>query len=112
MINHNRIYPWVLAVLAVVAALSSALLFFLAHATAEGSLGIKLPAEWSLPWAAAINLLYAVAITIVLCARRFKPESGRSLTRLLNWALIPALPGGTIVGIYGLWTQRASDHAA
>jgi hypothetical protein len=111
MINHNRIYPWVLATQAVICALSSGLLFFLARATAEGSLGIKLPAEWSLPWAAAVNFVYAIAITIALCVRRFKPALGPRLTRLLNWALIPGFPGGTIVGIYGLWIQRASDHA-
>jgi hypothetical protein len=101
MINHNRTYSAVLAALAVVAALSSGLLLFLAGASAGGALHIRLP-DWSLPWVAMINFAYAVAIVITLCARHFNPEVGRRLTRRLNWALLPALPGGTIVGIYGL----------
>jgi hypothetical protein len=102
MINHNRIYSGVLATLALLSILSAGLLLFLARASTGGSSAISLP-EWSLPWVAVVNLAYAVAIIVVLCARRFTPKSGRSLTRLLNWALLPALPGGTVVGIYGLW---------
>jgi hypothetical protein len=102
MINHNRAYSAVLASLAAVAALSSGLLLFLAGASSGGRLDTHLP-DWSLPWVAVVNFAYAIAIVVVLCARRFKPESGRRLTRLLNWALLPALPGGTLVGIYGLW---------
>ena len=114
MINHNRIYSAVLAALAVMAALSSGLLLFLAGASAGGALHTRLP-DWSLSWVAAINFAYAVAIIVTLCARRFKPEAGRRLTRLLNWALLPAMPGGTVVGIYGLLRAdkpRVSDHAA
>ncbi len=114
MINHNRTYSAALATLAVVAALSSGLLLFLAGASAGGTLHTHLP-EWSLLWVAIINFVYAVAMIVTLCARRFKPEAGRRLTRLLNWALLPALPGGTVVGIYGLLRadkQRASNHAA
>ena len=101
MINHNRTYSAVLATLAVMATLSSGLLLFLAGASASGALHTHLP-DWSLPWVAITNFAYAIAITITLCARHFKPEAGRRLTRLLNWALLPALPGGTLVGIYGL----------
>ena len=113
MINHNRTYPAVLGTLAVVAALSSGLLLFMFGASAGGTLHTHLP-DWSLPWVAIINFAYAVAITVTLCARRFKPEAGRRLTRLLNWALLPALPGGTVVGIYGLLRadkQKTSDQA-
>ena len=113
MINHNRTYSAVLTTLAVLAALSSGLLLFLAGASAGGALHTHLP-DWSLPWVGVINFAYAVAIIVTLCARRFKPETGRRLTRLLNWALLPALPGGTVVGIYGLLRadkQRVSDHA-
>ena len=58
--------------------------------------------EWSLPWVAIINFAYATAIIFTLCARRFSPETGRLFSRALNWALLPALPGGTVVGLYGL----------
>lgn len=66
--------------------------------------------DWSLPWVATINFAYAIGIVITLCARHFRPESGRACTRVLNWALLPALPGGTVVGIYGL--LRADRVAA
>jgi hypothetical protein len=99
--NHNRTYSFALATLAGIALPSSGLLLFLAGASTAGSVHAHLP-DASLPWVAAINAAYATAIGIVLCARWFKPESGQKLTRLLNWALLPAVPGGTLVGIYGL----------
>jgi hypothetical protein len=114
MNNHNRTYVTALAVLAVFAALSCGLLLFLAGASVGGTVDIYLP-EWSLPWVAVINFVYAIAIIITLCARRFRPETGCVLTRVLNWALLPAVPGGTVVGIYGLLRadkQRPSNHAA
>ena len=100
--NHNRTYSIALATLGGMAMLSSGLLLFLAGASMGGSVHAHLP-DASLPWVAAINAAYAIAIGIVLCARWFNPESGQRLTRLLNWALLPAVPGGTLVGIYGLW---------
>lgn len=100
--NHNRIYSAALGVLGVLAILSSGLLLFLAGASVGGAeVNTHIP-KWSLPWVALINFAYAVAIIVTLCARRFRPEMGRVLTRILNWALLPALPGGTAVGLYGL----------
>ncbi|MEX0939558.1 MAG: hypothetical protein WDZ59_16965 [Pirellulales bacterium] len=101
MKDVNRTYLLALAVLGTLAALSSGLLLFLAGASAAGAVDTHLP-TWSLPWIAIINFAYAIAITITLCARRFNPEAGRKLTRVLNWTLLPALPGGTVVGLYGL----------
>ena len=101
MNKHNRRYVGALVVLGVFAILSSGLLMFVAGASVGGTVEIYLP-DWSLPWIAVINLAYAMAIAIVLCARRFRPETGRVLTRALNWALLPALPGGTVIGLYGL----------
>ena len=101
MIDHNRLYSAALATLGAMAALSAGLLLFLTGASMGGSVHTHLP-DSSLPWVAAVNFGYLIAIVVVLCARQFKPESGRRFTRLLNWALLPALPGGTIVGIYGL----------
>ena len=101
MINHNRMYSAALATLGAMAALSSGLLLFLTGAAMGGSLNTHLP-DSSLPGRSARNAVYAAAIVIVLCARWFNPQSGPRLTRLLNWALLPALPGGTVVGIYGL----------
>jgi hypothetical protein len=101
MKKHDRIYSAVLAVLGVFAALSSGLLLFLAGVSAGGAVDTHLP-DWSLAWVAIINFVYAIAIIVTLCARRFRPETGRVLTRVLNWALLPAVPGGTVVGLYGL----------
>ena len=101
MINHNRTYSTVLTTLGALASLSAGLLLFLAGASAGGAMETHLP-DWSLPWVAVINFAYAIAIIVTLCARHFKPQAGRRLTRLLNWALLPAVPGGTVVGIYGL----------
>jgi hypothetical protein len=103
MRNHERIYSAALGALALFAAVSSCLLLFLAGASAGGAVDAHLP-DWFLPWAAVINCAYAAAIVVTLCARQFRPETGRKLTRVLNWALLPALPGGTVVGLYGLLT--------
>ena len=51
-------------------------------------------------------------IIITLSARQLKPDAGRRLTRLLNWALLPALPGGTVVGLYGLLRADKSGTGA
>jgi len=101
MINHNKMYSAALAALGFIAICSSGLLLFLAGLSAGGSVHTHLP-NASLPWVAAINFGYFVAILFVLCARAFKAESAERLTRFLNWALLPALPGGTVVGLYGL----------
>jgi hypothetical protein len=108
MKNHNRIYSAALAVLGVMAALGSGLLLFLAGAATGGAVHTHLP-DWSLPWVGIINFAYAVAIIITLCARQFRPETGRVLTRILNWALLLAVPGGTVVGLYGLLRADRKD---
>lgn len=109
MTAHNRIHSMALVVLAMFAAMSSVLLLLLAGTSAGDAVHI-IPA-WSLPWVAAVNLSYAVAIVVTLYARRFRPEIGRALTRLLNWALLPALPGGTVVGLYGLLVANGSHSS-
>jgi hypothetical protein len=109
MKNHNRIYSLALGVLGVMSVLGAGLLLFLAGASLGGAVHTHLP-DWSLPWVAVINFAYAVAIVVTLCARRFKPQTGRVLTRILNWALLPAAPGGTLVGLYGLLSvDRGED---
>jgi len=101
MINHNKIYSGALATLCILAATSAGLLLFLTGVSASGSTNTHLP-DSSLPWVAAVNFGYFIAILVVLCARYFNAASAPRSTRLLNWALLPALPGGTIVGLYGL----------
>ena len=106
MKNHNRTYLAALFVLAGFATFSSSLLLYLTGVSAGGTVETILPA-WSLPWAAIINGAYAIAIIVTLCARQLSPKTGRAWSRVLNWALLPALPGGTIVGLYGLlWADK------
>jgi hypothetical protein len=50
-----------------------------------------------------LNLIYGFAMAATLLARRYRPKLGARLTRLLNWALLPALPLGTLIGLYGMW---------
>jgi hypothetical protein len=100
MINHNRLYCAVLTIFAAVNAMTTIGLLYWQR-TVGWSLG-HFPG-WSLPWMTAINFAYTVAIAATLLARRYRPETGRRLTQLLNWALLPALVGGTVLGLYGLW---------
>lgn len=101
MRNHDRVYSLALAVLGVLAVMSAGLLLFLAGASAAGVVGTHLP-DKSLVWVGIINGAYAIAIAVTLSARRFKPQTGHRLSRILNWALLPAVPGGTVIGLYGL----------
>jgi hypothetical protein len=59
---------------------------------------------------AIINFAYAIAIIITLCARQFRPDTGRAFTRALNWALLPALPGGTVVGLVRPFEGRQREQ--
>jgi hypothetical protein len=44
-----------------------------------------------------------VPLPIALGGDDYLPKLGRRLTRLLNWVLLPALPVGTILSLYGFW---------
>jgi hypothetical protein len=59
--------------------------------------------EWTLPWHAALGFAYVVLIIATLCARQWCAATGWRMTRWLSWALLPLLPFGTLLGIYGLW---------
>jgi hypothetical protein len=53
-------------------------------------------------WGTALTLCFSLASGLALCARILHPNTGRWLTRLLNLALLPVFPIGTVIGIYGL----------
>jgi hypothetical protein len=36
-------------------------------------------------------------------ARRKDHKLGERLSRVLNWLMLAALPGGTVIGLYGLF---------
>jgi hypothetical protein len=100
MINHNRLYSAVLAIFALRNAITA--IVFLDWQRAGGG-PMRHLSERSLPPMTALCLAYAVAVAATLLARRYRPATGRRLTRILNWALLPVLPGGTVLGFYGLW---------
>jgi len=103
MINHNRVYTIALAAFGLCNVIIIVFQLVLARAVG-GNLNEPMgryPA-WSIPWLFALICVYTGLIVWTLFARRYRPELGRRLSRILNWALLPALPAGTVIGIYGL----------
>jgi uncharacterized membrane protein len=103
MMNHNRLYSAVLAIFAVYNAILVTCTLSLAYGIGwqKGPVG-HVPA-WAVPWLFTLICAYTIAIIVTLFARRHRPAVGCRLTRILNLALLPALPVGTVIGIYGLW---------
>lgn len=62
-----------------------------------------------IPWLIRLNFIYLVAMVATLFARCYRPKMGSLLTRLLNWALLPILPLGTLIGLYGLWRAKLAQ---
>ena len=98
--SHDRVYCTFLALFIPLTAFTAFSLLYWHIAIGE-PIG-HLPA-WAVPWTAACNLAYSIAMTVTLLLRFVRPDAGRRLTRILNWALVPALLCGTLLGLYGLW---------
>lgn len=109
--NHSRIYTMALATLAAFAAASAAFLFSGILDGADSIRALLLPA-WEFPLIGIVNLAYALVITATLCIRVWRPERARVSTCVLNWLLLPAFPGGTAVGLYGLFFIKRSFSAS
>jgi hypothetical protein len=60
-------------------------------------------------WLFLLNYLYVGAMAATLIARRYRPQQSAWLGRLLNWALLPALPWGPLIGLYGLWCDEMEN---
>jgi hypothetical protein len=116
MINHNRLYSTILAILAVFNA-NMAIQLIISQIrlhNLENLVGgqylrfqeeqyVRFHRLSSHPWMTAIISAYTVAMAVTFFARRYHPNIGRRLTRLLNWTLLPMLLVGTVFGLYGLW---------
>jgi hypothetical protein len=103
-VNHERLYSTLLIVLALSMTVSIPLglvVYFLRQKAGVASTTWKFP-DWVLPWNATICAGYLVAILVTAWLRRYEPAAGRRMTRILNYLLLPALPFGTILGMYGL----------
>ena len=110
MYSHNRIYSFTLAILAFYTG-ASVIGLFNWQRMGLGDAG-HLPA-WALPWLTAFDVFYSVAMFVTIWLRRYGQDSGRRATRLLNFVLLPALPAGTVLAIYGLWkVDRETESSA
>lgn len=103
--NHNRIYTatlWVFAIYNLII-ITCAIGFsvMIGRGTWNEPMG-RYPA-WSLPWLFALTCVYTILIVATLLARRKKSKLGSRLTQVLNWLMLAALPGGTVIGLYGLF---------
>jgi len=103
-VNHARLYSALLLIIGISTTLTIPL-GLAAWAQRQYGLAPSSPGHvptWLLPWAAALSAVYIALILVTLTARRLNPDAGRWLTRILNYALLPAAPFGTLLGIYGL----------
>ena len=103
-VDHNRLYSVFPIVLAVSTAVSIPLGLFVYFLRVRQGLPVHAWAipDWVAPWSAAICSGYFVALVMTAWLRRVEPAAGRRASRVLNYALLPAAPFGTALGIYGL----------
>jgi hypothetical protein len=101
--NHNRIYTAVLWTFAVYNSIiiAAGLYYWSVLGNTNEPMG-RFPA-WALQWMFALTCVYTVMIVATLVARRKDHNLGQRLSRALNWLMLAALPGGTVIGLYGLF---------
>lgn len=101
--NHNRIYSatlWIFAVYNSVI-IAAGLYYWRVLGQTNEPMG-RYPA-WALKWMFALTCVYTVLIVATLVARRKGDKLSERLSRVLNWLMLAALPGGTVIGLYGLF---------
>ncbi|MDB6059185.1 MAG: hypothetical protein JWO95_3029 [Verrucomicrobiales bacterium] len=101
--NHNRIYTatlWVFAVYNCII-IAAGLYYWAVLGQTNEPMG-RYPA-WALQWMFALTCVYTVLIFATLVARRKDHTLGERFSRVLNWLMLAALPGGTVIGLYGLF---------
>jgi len=103
-IDHDRLYSILLIVLGLSTALTIPLGLFVYFLRVREGVPVyrwNIP-DWVGPWNAAICAGYFVAMVMTAWLRRVEPSAGKRVSRVLNYALLPAAPFGTALGIYGL----------
>jgi hypothetical protein len=103
-ISHDRLYSILLVVLAASTAMSVPLglvVYILRARQGVPAFAWAIP-DWVAPWNAMICTGYLVLMVLTAWLRRTEPAAGRRVTRVLNFLLLPAIPFGTALGIYGL----------
>jgi hypothetical protein len=102
-VNHSRLYTTVLVIIGLSTCLTIPLGLFVWYLRQTGAMDRRLVVpDWAVPVSAVICAGYMTAIALTVWLRRTEPAAGRRVTRVLNYALLPAAPFGTLVGIYGL----------
>jgi hypothetical protein len=84
------------------------------NVAAAQSLQARILAAWQntqpanhLPTAVILlNLICFTAVLATLWVRGHRPLNRLRVTRLLNWTLLPALPFGTVIAVYGFWCAK------
>ena len=115
-VSHERLYSILLVVLAVSTTLSIPLglvVYILRVRQGVPVFAWTIP-DWVAPWNAMICTAYLVLMLLTAWLRRSEPAAGRRVTRVLNYLLLPAIPFGTALGLYGLMRvdKRVAAFAA
>jgi hypothetical protein len=101
--NHNRIYAATLWVFAVYNTIIIVCGLYYWRVLGQTNEPIGRYPGWALKWMFALTCVYTVLIVATLLARRKDHEAGERLSRVLNWLMLAAVPGGTLIGLYGLF---------
>jgi hypothetical protein len=102
MMNHNRIYNFLLGTLSLWVLVGMWPLLLFMQMPPDARPRMHLP-DWSLPYLAVINMVYLVAMIVTLISRLAHPAIGKRLTTAMNVLFLIGPPFGTILGIYGFW---------
>jgi len=102
MMNHNRIYNFLLGTLSLWVLGGMWPLLLLLQMSPDARPQMHLP-DWSLPYFAVINMVYLVAMIVTLISRLAHPAIGKRMTTAMNVLFLIGPPFGTALGIYGFW---------
>ncbi len=101
--NHNRIYTAVLGIFAVYNSIIIAAGFYYWCVLGQTNEPMGRYSSWALNLMFALTCICTVLIVATLVARRKDHKLGELLSRVLNWLMLAVLPGGTVIGLYGLF---------
>jgi uncharacterized membrane protein YhdT len=96
--KHNMVYTALLIAMAFFYSLGAMSMWFISH-----SPEFPTEARWAFEFTVYAELMYVVAMVVTLILRGVAPGAGHFATLVLNIILLPLIPLGTALGIYGLW---------
>src|SRR3954471_16228375 len=102
-VDHDRLYTLLLAALAAATAVGIYLAAtVLALPPGSRAPGPTRPPDFFVWFQLCVSVFYMPLMLLTLAARLANHRAAAPLTRFLNYALLPALPFGTLLGAYGL----------